>query len=293
MYPASFDYLRASSVAEAVSLLEAHDDAELLSGGQSLVALQKNRLSTPGHLIDLNPIEELEYVTDHDDHVRLGALARHDTVQHHEAVREGAFLFSEAISQIADQQVRNQGTVGGTVAEADPAGDYFPPLKLLNPTVVVTGPDGERTVPFEDFYLGMFTVDLGHAELITEVRLPKLSPADGAAAVGSTYKKHARRSGDYAIAGVAAIVHVDDDGTVVDANVAVGSVGPLFRAEAAETAVEGTTLDEEALDAAEDAVLDAAMADEEGPEGRYREQMAATFTRRALRTAYDRATEEL
>jgi carbon-monoxide dehydrogenase medium subunit len=136
----------------------------------------------------------------------------------------------------------------------------------------------------------MFTVDMDHAELITEVRLPKIEPVEGATAVGSTYHKHAERSGDYAIVGVAAIVHVDDDERVVEADVAVGSVGPLFRAEAAEAVVEGTTLDDETLESAAERVSQAAMADEMGREGNYREQMAGVFTKRALQTAYDRAT---
>jgi carbon-monoxide dehydrogenase medium subunit len=292
MYPSSFEYHEASSVPDAISLLQEYEEAEILSGGQSLVPLQKNRLANPEYVIDLNPIEDLEYIEEGSDDVRLGALARHTAVRHHDAVREYAPLFSEAISQIADQQVRNQGTVGGTVAEADPSGDYLPPFKLLNPDVVVTGPDGDRVVPFEEFYLGMFTVDMDHEELITEVRLPHLEPVEGATAFGSTYKKHAERSGDYAIVGVAAIVHTDDEGVVVDADLAVGSVGPLFRAEEAEDEVVGTTLDDDTLEAVSETVTEVAMSDEMGREGQYREQMAGVFTKRALRTAYERATGE-
>lgn len=292
MYPSSFEYHEATSISDAISLLEEHEQAELLSGGQSLIPLQKNRLANPEHVIDLNSIEDLEYIKEGSDDIRLGALARHTAVQHHEAVREHGFLFSEAISQIADQQVRNQGTVGGTIAEADPSGDYLPPFRLLNPDVVVTGPDGERVVPFEAFYLGMFSVDMEHEELVTEVRLPKLKPVEGASAFGSTYKKHAERSGDYAIVGVAAIVHTDDNGAVVDADIAVGSVGPLFQAKEAEDAVMGTSLDDDTLEAASKAARDAATADEMGREGKYREQMTGVFTKRALETAYDRAMVE-
>jgi carbon-monoxide dehydrogenase medium subunit len=293
MYPSSFEYLEASSVQEAISLLEEHGDAELLSGGQSLIPLQKNRLANPEYLIDLNALGDLEYIEEDTDQIRLGALARHTAVQRHEAVQKHAPLFSEAISQIADQQVRNQGTVGGTVAEADPSGDYLPPFKLMNPDIVVTGPDDERVVPFEEFYLGMFTVDIEHTELITEVRLPKLEPDNSAVAYGSTYQKHARRSGDYAIVGVAVITSVDEDGTIVDAQIAVGSVGPLYRSTEAETAVEGTVLTDDALDTAGEVASDAAEPDEVGREGRYRKRMAGEFTKRALRTAYDRAKEGL
>jgi hypothetical protein len=196
-------------------------------------------------------------------------------------------------SQIADWQVRNQGTVGGTIVEADPSGDYFPVLTLLDPEIVVEGPDGRRELPFSDFYLGMFTVDLDHEELVTEACFEKITPVDGAAAFGSTYAKHAARSGDYAIVGEAAIVHVDDDATIVNADLAVGAVGPLFRAEEAEGIVEGTTADDDVLEAAADAVRERAEPDAEGREGAYKKDMAGVFAKRAIRTAYDRATEAL
>lgn len=291
MYPSPFEYVSVDSVSEAISQLQDLEDAELLAGGQSLIPLQKMRLAAPDYVIDMNGIEELEYIEDGDSVVRVGALARHTAIERHPSVRERVFLFSECISQIADQQVRNQGTMGGTVAEADPSGDYFPPLKLLNPEIVIEGPDGERTVDFEEFYIGMFTVDLDDRELLTEVRLPKLTPASGAVSVGSAYEKHAERSGDYAIVGEAAIVHVDDDGTIVDANLAVGAVGPLFRAEAAEDVVEGTTLGEDTLAEVETIVSEAATPDEGGVEGEYKKSMAGTFAKRALQSAYDRALE--
>lgn len=292
MYPSTFEYVRAESVAEAVDLLETYDEAELLAGGQSLVPLQKTRFASPDQVIDLGGIDGLDYLTEDGEYIRIGAMTRHTTAERSDLIVEHVPLFSECISQIADWQVRNQGTVGGTVAEADPNGDYFPPLKLLNPDVVVQGPDGERVVSFEDFYLGMFTVDLEHAELITEVRLPKVTPVEGAVAVGSTYKKHAERSGDYAIVGVAAIVHVDDEDRIVEANVSVGGVGPLFVATEAEAAVEGTKLDDDALEKAGELVDEEALADIGGREGQYQEKMASVFTKRALQAAYENATEQ-
>lgn len=292
MYPSKFEHVPVESVDDAVSALREHDDAEILAGGQSLVPLQKTRFASPDRLVDITGIDDLEYVEADGDAVEVGALARHTDIQQAEPIREHVYLFSECISQIADWPVRNQGTFGGTVAEADPSGDYLPVLQVLDPTITLVGPDGERSASFEDLYVGMFTLDVDEHELITKARLPKLLP-DAGAAVGSAYEKHAQRSGDYAIVGVAAIVEVDTDGVITDARASVGSVGPLTRAEDAESAVEGTELGDDALDAAREAVREAVLPDEDGEEGEYKEAMAGEFAQRALQSAYDRATESL
>lgn len=293
MYPSQFEHIPVGSIDEAIAALESYDEAELIAGGQSLVPLQKTRFASPDQLIDITGIEDLEYVEDDGDVVEVGALARHSQIQHAEPVTEDVPLFSECISQIADWPVRNQGSFGGTVAEADPSGDYLPVLQLLNPDITLAGPDGERTVPFDEFYLGMFTVDMEEYELIVNARLPKVAPGEDGAVVGSTYKKHAERSGDYAIVGVAAIVEIDEDGVVTDTKLSIGAVGPLTRPEAAEDAVVGTSMDDEALEAASEAAQTAVLPDEEGREGDYKEAMAGEFTERALETAYERAIEDL
>lgn len=292
MYPSKFKHVPVESVKDAVTALQEYDDAELIAGGQSLIPLQKTRFASPEYLIDITNIDELEYIEANGDAVKVGALARHTEVQRAQPIKDHVYLFSECISQIADWPVRNQGTFGGTVAEADPSGDYLPVMQVLNPEITVAGPDGERTVPFEEFYVGMFTVDLEDEEIVTQVHLPKLTASD-TAAVGSTYKKHAERSGDYALVGVAAVVTIDADSQVTDVKLSVGAVGPLTRPEEAETLVEGTSLDDETLTAAGDAVREAVFPDEEGPEGDYKEDMAGEFAERALQTAYDRAMEEL
>jgi len=294
MYPSKFEHVPVQSIDDAITALEEYDDAELIAGGQSLVPLQKTRFASPDHLIDIGDIDELQYVEEADEAVRVGALATHTEIQQAPPIKTHAYLFSECIGQIADWPVRNQGTFGGTIAEADPSGDYLPVMQVLNPEIELTGPEGDRTVPFDEFYIGMFTVDMADAELVTGARIPKLETvAPDAAAVGSTYKKHAERSGDYALVGVAAIIAVDADETVTDAKLSVGAVGPLTRAEEAEAAVEGTALDGDALDAAAAAVREAVLPDEEGSEGEYKEAMAGGFAERALQTAYDRATENL
>lgn len=292
MYPSKFEHVPVESVEEAITALQEYDDAELIAGGQSLVPLQKTRFASPDHLIDITGVDELQYVKDNNDVVKVGALARHTEIQQSQLINDHVYLFSECISQIADWPVRNQGTFGGTIAEADPSGDYLPIMQVLNPEITVVGPDGERTLSFEEFYIGMFTVDMDDEEIVTQARIPKLSNAD-AAAVGSTYKKHAERSGDYALVGVAAIVAVDTDGQVIDVDLSIGAVGPLTCPEEAETIVEGTSLDEGTLSAAGNSVRETILPDEEGAEGDYKEDMAGEFTERALQTAYNRAMEEL
>lgn len=230
MYPSKFKHVPVESVKDAVTALQEYDDAELIAGGQSLIPLQKTRFASPEYLIDITNIDELEYIEANGDAVKVGALARHTEVQRAQPIKDHVYLFSECISQIADWPVRNQGTFGGTVAEADPSGDYLPVMQVLNPEITVAGPDGERTVPFEEFYIGMFTVDLEDEEIVTQVHLPKLTASD-TAAVGSTYKKHAERSGDYALVGVAAVVTIDADSQVTDVKLSVGAVGPLTRPE--------------------------------------------------------------
>ncbi|GAA0217088.1 MULTISPECIES: FAD binding domain-containing protein [Halobaculum] len=294
MYPRKFEHVSVRTVEEALDALETYDDAELLAGGQSLVPLQKTRFASPDYLIDITDIEELRYVEEDENEVRIGALAKHTDIQQANPIQDHVRLFSECIGEIADWPVRNQGTFGGTLAEADPSGDYLPVMKVLNPTIELTGPEGNREVPFEEFYFGMFTVDMDDEEILTGARLPKLqSLVPDAVAVGSAYEKHAERSGDYALVGVAIVVGVDTDGLVTEARVSVGAVGPLVRVTDAESVVKGTTLDEDALNAAATAVEKTVQPDEEGSEGEYKEAMAGEFAKRALSSAYDRATEEL
>jgi carbon-monoxide dehydrogenase medium subunit len=293
MYPSQFEHVPVDSVDNAIAALEEYDDASLLAGGQSLVPLQKTRFASPDHLIDITGISDLQYIEEVDDAVEVGALARHTEIQNAQPIKDYVFLFSECISQIADWPVRNQGTFGGTVAEADPSGDYLPVLQVLNPDITIHSSEGERTVPFKEFYTGMFTVDLDDEELLTRASFPKLLPDDGTGAVGSTYKKHAERSGDYAMVGVAAIVEVDTDGIVTDARLSVGAVGPLTRPEEAETLVTGTDLNDDILTEAGAEVREAVFPDEEGEEGDYKEAMAGEFTQQALETAYERATNDI
>lgn len=294
MYPSQFEYIAVESVDDAVAALETYDDAALLAGGQSLVPDQKARLASPDRLIDIGAIDELQYVSEEETEIEIGALARHTEVERAEPAREHAFLISECAGQIADAVVRNQGTFGGATAYADPNADYLPVLQVLNPNIELVGPGGTRTVPFDEFYVEGFTVDMSDCELITKGHVPKLTTIapDETAGVGSTYKKHSERSSDYAIVGVAVVVAVDAAGVVLDAKLSIGSAGPLTRPTDAEAAIEGTTLDDGAIAEATAAVREAVVPDADGAEEKYKKAMAGEFTEQALYTAYERAMEQ-
>lgn len=295
MYPSKFEYIAVESIESALDALEKYDNAELIAGGQSLVPLQKTRSVSPDYLIDIGDIDELQYISDQEDTVEIGALARHVEVKEAESVQEHVYLFSECAGQIADAVVRNQGTFGGATAYADPNADYLPVLQAVNPDIELVGPNGKRTVPFNEFYIEGFTVDIADHELITKGHVPKLmtDTSDETAAVGSTYKKHAERSSDYAIVGVAAVIAINKAGVVLDTKLSVGSVGPLTRPTEAEVAIKRTTLTDDAITKAMAAVREAVAPDEDGTEGEYKKAMAGEFTKKALHTAYERAMEQL
>jgi aerobic carbon-monoxide dehydrogenase medium subunit len=198
--PAAFDYVRAGSVADAIALLSQHgDDAKLIAGGHSLLPLMKLRLATPAVLVDVSRLDELSYVRDAGDHVAVGGLTRHHDVEHSEALREHAPLLAFAAGHVGDPQVRHRGTIGGSLAHADPASDLPACVLALSGTIVARGPSGERTIAVDDFFEGFLESALAPDEMITEVRIPKVTGA------GFGFEKFNRRAQDWAIVGVAAV----------------------------------------------------------------------------------------
>jgi carbon-monoxide dehydrogenase medium subunit len=193
--PAKFDYVRASSADEAISLLQQHgDDAKLLAGGHSLIPLMRLRLSTPAVLIDLGPAAgDLSYVRDAGDHVGIGALTRHRDIETSDVVPP---LLAHVAGQVGDPQVRHRGTIGGSLAHGDPASDLPAALIALGGTIVVRGSGGEREIGIDDFFTGFLETALGPAEVLTEIRVPKASG-------GWSFQKFNRRAQDWAIVGVA------------------------------------------------------------------------------------------
>lgn len=200
MIPASFEYLRVDSLDEAVSALVEHgDEAKLLAGGHSLLPLMKLRLASPSVLLDVARVPGLSYVRDEGDHVAVGGLTRHHDLEVSELLAEQVPILRHAASQVGDPQVRHRGTIGGSVAHADPASDLPAVLLALRATVVVQGPNGQRTIPVDDLFTGFLETSLEPDEVLVEIRVPKVPGA------GWSFQKLNRRAQDWAIVGVACV----------------------------------------------------------------------------------------
>jgi aerobic carbon-monoxide dehydrogenase medium subunit len=269
--PASFDYEVAESADHAIALLGQHgEDAKLLAGGHSLLPLMRVRLAAPSMLVDIGRLRDLSYVRDGGDHVAVGALTTHEELHFDELLRSECAILSHTAGEIGDPQVRHRGTIGGSVAHADPASDLPTVLLALDAELVVHGPSGDRTVPAGGFWKGLFESDLGPQDLLTEIRVPKVSG-------GWSYQKFNPRAQDWAIVGVAAVARnggtslalTNMGETPVRASAVeqalAGGAGP---ADAAEQTLEGTNAPNDALASSE-----------------YREALAKVLTRRAIEGA--------
>jgi len=197
--PAAFDYVRAGSAEEAISLIGQHgDEAKFLAGGHSLLPLMKLRLASPSVLIDIGRVQDLSYIRDAGDHIAIGALTRHMDVETSALLKEHVPLLACAAGQVGDPQVRHRGTMGGTIAHADPASDLPATTLALGATYVAQGPNGTREIAAADFYQGFLESALEPDEMLTEIRVPKMH------GTGWSFQKFTRRAQDYAIVGVAA-----------------------------------------------------------------------------------------
>lgn len=284
MYPPKFDYYRASSLAEAVSLLKQHSGAKVLAGGHSLIPVMNLRLADPGTLIDIGRISELKGVSASNGSVRIGALTPHALVARSADVPT---VLSEAAGMIGDPQVRNRGTIGGNIAHADPASDLPTVLTALGAKIHVTGPGGNRTIFADDFFTGLFETALQDGEIVTAVEVAKSS-----AGSGSAYAKLFNPASRYAMVGAAAIVTVSG-GKCTAAGVAVGGLVPAAtRAKSVENALVGQSLDEATITAAAQEVLKDLGDDIIGDihaSAEYRKAMAPVFVKRAITAAAQRA----
>ena len=271
MIPAPFDYVRADSVAAAVAALAEHgDEAKLLAGGQSLLPLMKLRLAVPSVIVDTVGISDLSYVRDEGDTIAIGALTRHCDVGADATLRAEVPLLAHAAGLVGDPQVRHRGTIGGTVAHADPSADIPTALLALGASYVLTGPGGDRTVAADDFATGFLETSLEPDEMLTEVRVPKPSAGWG-------YQKFTRRAIDWATVAVAAVRR--GDGTLA---VALANMGPTpLRARAVESALASGA---GAADAAAYADEDTDPASDVTADSDYRRHLSKVLTSRALET---------
>jgi carbon-monoxide dehydrogenase medium subunit len=283
MYPASFDYVAAATLEEALDTLGRYeDDAKVLAGGQSLIPLMKLRLAAPRVVVDINRLPGLDTLAEEDGGLRIGALVRHKTCEHSELLGGRWGTLGAAAPMISDPIIRNLGTVCGSLAHADPQGDWGSALLAMDAEVIAKGPDnGSRTIPLTELFQGPFMTSLEPTEIITEVRVPDPGPS-----AGGTYLKLERKVGDYATVGVA--VHLAmDDGRVGKAGIALTAVGPTnLRATAAEQALAGSEPTDEAIAEAARLAAEAAQpfSDTRGTAD-YKRTVVRVFTERALRTA--------
>ncbi len=287
MYPAAFDYYRATSVKDAQHLLQQHPGAKILAGGHSLIPLLKFRLASPAALIDIGRIAELKGITTKGGVIRVGALTTHAEVAASRLLQSDCPMLAEAAAQIGDQQVRNCGTIGGNVAHADPASDLPTVLSALEARLVSVGPSGERTIDADDFFQGMMATALGEHDILTAVEIVPKKAGEGMA-----YEKFVHPASRYAVVGAAAVVSVQD-GTCTGARVSIGGLVPVAaRVRAVETALVGNRPSPEAIGEAARLVaehLDGYILEDVFASGEYRKAMAPVFVKRALIAAFERA----
>ncbi len=279
MIPSKFDYTRPGSVADAVSALASGgEDAKVIAGGQSLIPLLRLRLAYPELLVDVGGLAELRGVRDNGDSLWIGALTSHDEVTRDPLIREHCGLLAQAAATVADPAVRHRGTLGGSIAHADPAGDLPAVVLALDASVTAAGPGGERAISAGDFFVDYLTTTLAPDEILTGVRVPKLGPG-----WGYRYEKFHRTAQAWAIVGVAAVAR-RSNGQIAEARIGLTNMGRTpVRARAAEAAATGAEASREALRSAAARADDGTQppADLHGAPD-YRRHLARVLTARAL-----------
>lgn len=282
MIPASFDYVRPMSVADAVSAIgAAGEDGKVLAGGQSLIPVLRLRLAYPSTVVDVGRIEELKGVRDEGDAIVIGAMTTHHDVLHHDLVLQHAPLIAQATATIADPQVRHRGTFGGALAHADPAGDLGAVALALDCEFVASGPDGSRTIAAADFFQDYLTTSLGAQEILTAIRVPKLGSG-----WTSHYEKFNRVAQAWSIVAVAAVVK-RSNGSIAAARIGLTNMGSTpLRARAVESALAGTDASAEAIaSATQHAAEGTSPPNDLSGKADYREHLARVLTNRAVRAA--------
>jgi aerobic carbon-monoxide dehydrogenase medium subunit len=286
MYAAPFDYYRATSVAEAIQLLGQHPGAKLLAGGHSLLPAMKLRVSQPPVLVDIGRIGELAGITRDGDRLRIGAMTTHDTLANSDLLRQHCPILAEAAALIGDQQVRNRGTIGGSLAHSDPAADLPTVIVAIGQTLTAVGPNGSRDIAAGGFCTDLFTTALAEDEVLTAITVPVFGPG-----IGSAYVKHEHPASGYAVVGVAAVLGVED-GAITLARIAIGGASNVpVRATEAEVGLMGQAPGEQAFNAAAEQA-GAMFTEPHGDHyasGDYRRHLAVVLTRRALKLAAERA----
>jgi carbon-monoxide dehydrogenase medium subunit len=284
--PAPFEYERATSVEHALELLrQLGPDARILAGGHSLLPMMKLRLASPGYLIDIDGLAgELGYITEVDGEIRIGAMTRHRALLESPLLASRVAIFTDAERVIADPVVRNRGTIGGALCQADPAEDLGAVCAAVGAQMVIRGLDGDRLIDSDDFHRGPYRTAVEDDELLVEVRVP-LNPRSG-----SAYEKVDRRVGDWAVAAAGVSLSLDEDGVIADAGVALAAVGSEIACAQARAELTGQEPSDDAIERAGAAAAAACspVSDQRGS-AEYKRHVAGVLTTRALRRAVARA----
>ncbi len=280
MIPAKFDYVRPSTVDEAVAALTAGgDDAKILGGGQSLMPVLRLRMGEPSVVVDTTRIDEMKGITDAGDSIVIGAGTTHDSVAKSDLVREHVALLAAATETVADRQIRHRGTMGGAMAHADPAGDQPPVALALDASFTIAGPGGRRTVPASEFFVDYFTTAVGPDEVLVSVSFPKYT------GWGAHYEKFNRTAQAWAIVGASAAVRMDG-GSIAEARIGLTNMGPgPVRASAMEAALVGASSMDAIAAAAEHAAEGTSPNADIHADVEYREHLARVLAKRAVAKA--------
>jgi carbon-monoxide dehydrogenase medium subunit len=287
MIPAQFDYMTPKTLDEAVGLLSQHpDEAKILAGGHSLIPAMKLRLATPQILIDIGRIKDLSYIREEGGQIRIGAMTTHYRLESSDRLREICPLLPECAAQIGDVQVRNKGTIGGSLAHSDPAGDWPAAIIALDAELVAVSAGGERVIKAGDFFVDMLTTALQSGEILREIRIN--APTGR---FGQAYMKVPQPASGFAVVGVAVALTRDNNGACASAGVGItGVASKVYRATTVEKALIGSALDDQAISAAATHATDGVSANGDlYASDAYRSHLAQVYTRRAVETAASRA----
>jgi len=285
MIPAQFDYARANTLDEALNLLAQNEDAKILAGGHSLIPAMKLRLTQPPLLVDIGRIKDLSYIREEDGQIRIGAMTTHYQIESSEQLQQICPLLPECASHIGDMQVRNKGTIGGSLAHSDPAGDWPAAILALNAELVAVSKNGERTIKADDFFVDLLTTALEPGEILREIRVKKNG-------THHAYAKMPHPASGFAVVGVAANLIMNGSNECQSASIGITGVSSkAYRASAVESALNGASLNDDTIQsAAAHATEGADVNGDLFASADYRRHLAEVYTRRAIEAATKRKT---
>lgn len=285
MIAAQFDYVRANTLDEALTLLAQNEEAKILAGGHSLIPAMKLRLAQPPLLVDIGRIKDLCYVSQNNGQIRIGAMTTHYQIESSDLLKQICPLLPECASHIGDPQVRNKGTIGGSVAHSDPAGDWPAAIIALNAEIVAASKNGDRTIKADDFFIDLMTTALEPGEILREIRI-NVAPAR----TGTAYVKMHHPASGFAVVGVAASLTLGDNGCEHASVGVTGVSSKAYRAQGVEGALRGARLDGQTIANASSHASDGVdLNGDVFASDDYRRHLAQVYTRRALETAVKRA----